>query len=233
MCGNQFYSSKDQDPTDEVICVSWSSWITWRENIERLAIVLWKFWVPFKLILVKTISWMIQFQRQHETCLLSGEPSFKWWKVLPANIWKMKRKFETHKRKTSTDSDLSSLGPLPDTADVTRQFSEQSEEKQRTDSSSSRAGRTHRQFGEGSSTGISNTQISFELETRPSLDIEERNALKICPHCNKTFTNAWAVPKHISVCFKSSSYLKKNRAPTILPTERTLILSWPIFTWYC
>lgn len=80
------------------------------------------------------------------------------------------------------DSSLSSLGSLPEVQSVASLFVNDNASRSRLT--------THEK---GSSSQHQNVQLVRELRK------SDKRPRRICPHCRKTFSNAWSVSKHIEV----------------------------------
>lgn len=91
------------------------------------------------------------------------------------------------------DSSLSSLGSLPEATSVTKHFIDElpSQRRLTTHLAASTAS------VQASSSVVPLRRDSSALPTRPPSVRSSRT----CPHCQRPFTNAWAIPKHVSVSF--------------------------------
>lgn len=88
------------------------------------------------------------------------------------------------------DSSLSSLGSLPEVHSVASHFDNDNASRSRL--------QTHT---DGSSSQHNNT--SRVVESKKS----DKRPRRMCPHCKKTFSNAWSVRKHIEVGVSSNEVL--------------------------
>lgn len=112
-------------------------------------------------------------------------------------------------RKAQGDDDnssLSSLGSLPEATSVVLQFNDDLPSQRRLTTHLGNAG-SHTSSHSHSHSHSHSQTLSRLKDSRSRVSAASSSAhhsssssSKTCPHCNKSFANAFAVPKHIAVC---------------------------------
>lgn len=121
------------------------------------------------------------------------------------------------------DSSLSSLGSLPEATTVTKHFID--------DFPSQRRFTAHmNHVGSASSANVSMQHItppttSHEAPASSQSRSSSSRQSRTCPHCQRRFTNAWAIPKHVSVRFSFNSNVQSmTKEPYILRIKPSSVL---------
>lgn len=109
------------------------------------------------------------------------------------------------KAQDDDNSSLSSLGSLPEATSVVLQFNDDLPSQRRLTThlgNTSSHTSSHSQSHQTHSQTFSRLKESRSRLTSSSSSSQHASSSssKICPHCKKSFANAFAVPKHIAVC---------------------------------